>query len=177
MGRDYNKRSYGTGICEVCGKEFDRRTGNQRYCGLECQQIAYERSCMIAESALSSVLGSDAESGEWQKCKTCGKMFKLKSRYSRALYCCDDCRKKAAKQRAEESKRKYERRMKRTHKVPKDPAPPPRQKDGFTWDEIRGVLGEYKINSYQKAVEILQQRKAEKEAVLMENEKKGGGEE
>lgn len=135
--------------------------GNQRFCGEECREASYEGSSRIVESAILAAEGLDQDPPGFRRCATCGKLFRLKYKNSRALYCSDECRETAAKLRYQA--RKYRRRMARPTKPEKQPAPPPREKDGITWDEIRAVLKEFGISSYEKALQIAKQRKEEAE--------------
>lgn len=42
---------------------------------------------------------------------------------------------------------------------------PEPEKDGFTWDDVRVVLGEYQISSYSTAIKILKERQKQNEQV------------
>lgn len=157
--RQIKPRTFGIGKCETCGKEFIKTAGNQRFCSLACRDVTYESYW----ESINAVV-SDCDVPGSRRCKVCGKLFELKCRGSKALYCSDECRKIAAKQRYDEQKKhRCYRTIEKQKKEPKTPQSQPQPKDGFTWEEIRAVLGEYKISSYQKAVEILKKRKREKE--------------
>lgn len=139
-------------ICEQCGKGFVRTNGNQRFCSLKCRQ-AFNNG--IARKDL------DIEgSGEWAICHWCGAYFQRKPK-TRQTYCSPEC--KADADKRNKGLRKWKAHRKKNGLAEGEKPPKVEKKDGFTWDEISAVLGEFGISSYGRAVEILEQRKKEAE--------------
>lgn len=135
---------FGNGICPQCGKEFERKSWNHAYCSVDCLRGAQREIRDLVDAVLH-------KGGEDAVCKWCGAWFKRPYK-SRKQYCCEECQYKGMTATAEEKSGK--RRPRKEPKV--------EHRDGFTWDDIRGVLAEYGISSYHKAVQILEQRRREK---------------
>lgn len=138
------KVDYGKARCQHCGEWFKRMSGNQIFCSKECQAGAQRATRDRVDAKIY-------EGGEWIECAYCGEWFK-RAYKSRRLYCCEECEDDAKNERYREflgGKRKG-----RGRRAKKDTT----GKDGFTWAQISAVLGEFKISSYNKAVEILTRR-------------------
>lgn len=70
-------------FCQCCGKEFTRKTGNQRYCSKECQlKVKKEREYALAREERKLLLVP-------KECPTCGKIFTPKQRNQK--YCSHEC--------------------------------------------------------------------------------------
>lgn len=101
------------GICAWCGKEFDGRSANAKYCCKECGDLAqaaraHEKYVAIRETPegrekLHEQYMRSGEVAQRQKrkgvltkkiCAICGKEFEAKNPVTK--YCGDECRKKAA---------------------------------------------------------------------------------
>lgn len=136
---------YGKGICPHCGKEFERKSGSHIFCSEECWK-GNQRAVRDRVDAELYRGGEDA------CCKWCGKWFKRPYK-SKKYYCSNECKYKAMTA-SEEEKRRRRRKPKKVSKAG--------IKDGFTWDDIRQVLGEYGISSYHKAVRVLEERRRER---------------
>ena len=139
---------FGNGVCPHCGKEFERKSGVHVYCSKECRDGDSRR---IRDNVDKKI----HEGGEWAECRWCGKWFKRPYK-SRKHYCSTACKYQGI------TATEQEKREKRKRKFAKKKT---EQKDGFTWDDIRKVFAEFGISSYSKALEILEQRKREKESV------------
>lgn len=133
---------FGKGICAHCGKVFERKRGGQVYCSVECRKGDLRAIRDRVDAKLY-------EGGEDAVCLWCGEWFKRPYK-SRKQYCSVACKQKDITAR-ENGKRKKRGRPPKEAKT--------EHKDGFTWDDIRGVLAEYKISSYHKAIAILEQKK------------------
>lgn len=103
---------------------------------------------------------SDRKGAGYRWCHCCGREFW--SDYPFERYCSPECRAEISrkqKRNARAAKRKARQEQEQKKKNP----------DSISWDEIRAVLGELGIASYQKAIEVIEQRRKEaKEKELAE---------
>lgn len=83
-------RSYGIGVCKICGKKFEKKMHNQFYCSDDCRYVAEKaRDKKHAENKDGIVYD--------KKCTVCGKDFKT-AKYNEH-FCSPDCRAKYRKAR------------------------------------------------------------------------------
>lgn len=142
-------RNLGEAECPYCGKTFIKQGYTQIFCSKECQIANYKKKRGVADG------------DTWAICHWCGEYFK-RVRGTRRIYCCAKCAIDSASAKA---KGKVWKEHTKKVAIPKKRRKKTKQEtDGFTWDDIRQVFGEYGISSYHKAVEILKQRKKEKES-------------
>lgn len=86
MGETPKKKLSTLSKCHLCGAEFQRRNGNQLYCGPKCRRIASQKKLDEAfrkHLAIASVSRSE--------CKWCGKTF-CDMGDTRRRYCSPGCK-------------------------------------------------------------------------------------
>lgn len=148
---NFSTVDYGTAICPVCKKEFQKKSANHMYCSETCKKKSYYNTAALVDSVIHG-------DGDWIECAYCGRFF-LRPYKSKTLYCSEDCKIEARMQY--DTDQRFLRRMKgvKIRKESTTPSKARRKKDGFTWDDIRAVFGEFGISSYQKALNILERRR------------------
>ena len=93
------------GVCPICGKEFKKRSGVQKYCGDICSSEGHKLLRKSREKDKPKNIGI---------CAMCGKEFIQKT--SRHKYCSPDCSAKADKIR-EEAYRKEHKAQERSFSI------------------------------------------------------------
>ena len=88
------ERNYGSGICKICGKQFEKRMHNQFYCSDDCRYAAEKARDKNHTENKDGVVYD-------KKCTTCGKNFKT-TKYNEH-FCSADCRAKYRKIRLTKS--------------------------------------------------------------------------
>lgn len=84
------KKSYNYKKCRYCGKSFNRKTVNQRYCNPWCK---YRAKCRAANEHVKS--NKSKAPMITKVCKYCGSLFNTK--ISCKIYCDPECQVKAMK--------------------------------------------------------------------------------
>lgn len=156
----FHEQDWGTGVCPICGKEFQKNSLTHTYCSVKCKDKRdYEAKKAKRAEKIPDIL----------ECKWCGKSFNRNG--TRRLFCSAECQvqwhnaKTKGKFYAEKLERLNAPRKKRNKSAPASNVP----KDGFTWDEIKGVFAELGISSYHKALEILAERRKEAESKVFKD--------
>lgn len=74
--------------CPICGKEFIKHNGMQKFCSLDCTRIA-------KNNKRNKYSRTELEKEKTRKCLVCDAEFTIHSRQYTKKYCSEDCSNKA----------------------------------------------------------------------------------
>lgn len=81
-------------ICEHCGKTFNAKHRDTRFCGRKCNDAAYyitkKKSAPVANPAPAAIKPTTHKSFGQAKCLYCGKIFRQS--FVNEKFCSDKCR-------------------------------------------------------------------------------------
>lgn len=91
--------------CWICGKHFQARRIDARYCSNACRQKAYRRkkgSSSTMEEITAKRLFTKRHTGTMVECLFCGYKFSIDGTQGGKLYCSASCKQKAYRKRVAE---------------------------------------------------------------------------